>query len=185
MNNEYKYAGKPFTVKIAEELILELCDGETLKRAVIIERVHTKHHLKQGGLEYAGRQSLGITFNDALQNLRKRGLSDNNTTNSDIPPGHWKIKAESPPDDPLDESTESCVYIYYYPAYKELAEFKGEDKFPCKIGCTGRGADKRIKKQETGMPEQAKKETIMHTDDPHGLEQMISYLLKRNDMHIA
>lgn len=180
MNNPYKYAGKPFTVAIAEELILELCKSETLKRKVIIKRVYDEHHLKQGGAKYAGRQSLVLTFNSALKNLRERNLATNEGTKY----GHWKIAGESQSNDPPKELPKNCVYIYYYPSYRELAQFKGEDKYPCKIGSTGRGAEKRIKEQVTGMPEDAKEEVVIETDDPHGLEQMIRSSLKRRGMHI-
>ena len=189
MNNPYKYAEQPFTVAIAQELILELCDGETLKKSEIMRRVFQEHHLKQGGLEYAGRQSYDMTFSDALNNLKKQGMA----TNEGTPHGHWKLyggsppdepRAVSPPDDPPDEPRARCVYIYYYPSYRELAELKGEDKWPCKIGCTERDAETRIKEQGTGMPEHAKQEIIIETDDPRGLEQMIRSSLKRKEMHI-
>ena len=141
-----------------------------------------EHHREQGGLEYAGTQSLGLTFNDALnRNLKKqRGLA----TNEDTEYGYWKISGEPPIDDPPEEPTEGCVYIYYYPSYRELAQLKGEDKWPCKIGRTERDAEKRIKEQGTGMPEHATKEVVIETDDPNSLEQTIRSLLKRKDMHI-
>ena len=181
MNNQYKYAGEPFTAKIAEELILELCKGETLKKVEIRNKVY-EHHIKQGGAEYANPSTLNQCFNDALnRNLKqKRGLA----TNEDTEYGYWKISGESPPDDPPDEPAEGCVYIYYYPSYKELAEFKGEDKWPCKIGRTGRDAEQRIKEQGTGMPEHATKEVVMHTDDPRSLEQTIRSILKGKNRHI-
>ncbi len=182
MNNEYKHAGEPFTVQIAEELILELCEGETLKKEEIIRRVYREHHRKQGGAEYAGSQSLDQTFADALdRNLKqRRGLA----TNEGTPHGYWKIYGESSPDDPPDEPREGCVYIYYYPSYRELAELKGEDEWPCKIGRTERDAEQRIREQGTGMPEHATKEVVMHTDDPRSLEQTIRSILKGKNRHI-
>ena len=33
------------------ELILELCQGETLKKQKIMKRVYQEHYLEQGGLE--------------------------------------------------------------------------------------------------------------------------------------
>lgn len=181
MNKRYKHVGRPFTVEIAEELILELCEGETLKKSEIMERVY-KHHAEQGGLEYAGSQSLGLTFNDALnRNLKqKRNLATNDGTDY----GYWKIFGDFPPDDPKDELKKGSVYIYYYPAYKELAELKGEEKWPCKIGRTEREAEKRIKEQGTGMPEHAKEELVITTDDPNSLEQIIRSILKGKNMHI-
>ena len=182
MNNEYKYVGEPFTDAIAGELILELCKGETLKKAVIMNRVYDEHHVKQGGTEYAGnRRELQLTFNQGLQKLKKRGLATNEGTGKT---GYWKIMGMSSPDTPPDELPESCVYIYYYPAYRKLAQFEKEDKYPCKIGSTGRGADTRIKEQVTGMPEKATRELVIETDDPFGLEQMIHYYLKRMGVHI-
>ena len=183
MNNQYKYAGQPFTVEIAEELILELCKGKTLKKSDIMDIVYHKHHIEQGGLEYPGSQSLGLIFNTALNtNLKqKRGLA----TNEGKKYGHWKInKGDTTPDDSSDELTEGCVYIYYYPSYRELAERKNEDRWPCKIGRTERDPEKRIKEQGTGMPEHATKEIVMHTEDPHSLEQTIRSILKGKNMHI-
>lgn len=179
MNNPYKYAGKPFTAKIAAELILELCKGETLKKEKIRDRVY-EYHEKQGGGKYEGSRTLNQCFNDALNKdlKQKRGLADNKNR------GYWTIFGEPPIDDAPDEPAEGCVYIYYYPAYKELAEFKGEDKWPCKIGRTERDAEKRIKEQGTGMPEHAKQEVVIETDDPNSLEQTIRSLLKRKGMHI-
>lgn len=182
MNNQYKYAGQPFTVEIAEELILELCKGENLKKSVITDRVYYKHHIEQGGLEYAGTQSLGHTFNDALnKNLKqKRGLATNEGTEH----GHWIIKDDTTLDDPPVEQTKGCVYMYYYPAYKELAELKEEDRWPCKIGRTERDPETRVKEQGTGMPEHATQEVVMYTDDPIMLEQIIRFLLKGKNLHI-
>lgn len=179
MNNEYKHAGKPFTAEIAEELILELCKGETLQKQDIMKRVYHEHHLKQGGSEHANPKTLNQCFNDALnRRLKQRDLTHNPSR------GIWAIYGESPHDDPPDEPREGCVYIYYYPSYKELAELKGEDKWPCKIGRTERDAEKRIKEQGTGMPEHATKEVVIETDDPNSLEQTIRSLLKRKGMHI-
>lgn len=182
MNNQYKHAGEPFAAKIAEELILELCKGKTLKKQEIMKRVYHEHHLEQGGVEYpkSNKSKLDQCFNNALRSLREKGLADN----SNLDHGFWTIYGESPSDNSSDESTDGCVYIYYYPAYRELAELKGEDKWPCKIGRTERDAETRIKEQGTGMPEHATKELVMHTDDPHSLEQTIRSILKGKGMHI-
>ena len=179
MNNLYKYAGEPFTAQIAAELILELCKGETLKKEKIRDRVY-EYHEKQGGEKYEGSRTLNQCFNDALNKdlKQKRGLADNKKR------GYWTIFGEPPINGAPEELPESCVYIYYYPSYRELAKFKGKDTYPCKIGRTGRGAEKRIKEQQTGMPEHAKTEVVMPTDDPLGLEQMIRSYLKRKGMYI-
>ncbi len=178
MNNQYKYTGQPFTVEIAEELILELCKGETLKKSEITDRVYYRHHIEKGGLEYAGKQSLGLTFNDALnKNLKqKRGLATNEGTKH----GHWIIKGgTTPDDDPQVEQIKGCVYIYYYPTYKEQAKSKGEDRWPCKIGCTKSPDPKdRIAEQVTGMPEAPQTEVIMHTENPEHIERIIHSILK-------
>jgi len=179
MNNQYKYAGHPFTYPIARELILELYAGETLKRSVIKDSVYTAH-LERDGKEIIDPKQKDAYISDALNYLRRKGLA----TNEGTPQGHWKIFGGSPPNDPPDEPRARCVYIYYYPSYRELAELKGEDKWPCKIGRTERDAETRIKEQGTGMPEHAKQEVIIETDDPRGLEQMIRSSLKRKEMHI-
>ena len=184
MNNEYKYVGKPFTPEIAEMLILELCTGETLKKNVIKNRVYHEHHLIQGGAEHAYKsfnRDLQIIFRDALNNLKNRGLATNEGTHKK---GYWKIIGTSSPDTQPDELPDSCVYIYYYPAYRKLAHFEKKDKYPCKIGSTGRGADTRMKEQVTGMPEKPTRELVIETDDPIGLERLIHYYLKKMGMHI-
>ncbi|MDE0555833.1 MAG: hypothetical protein OXI24_16570 [Candidatus Poribacteria bacterium] len=177
-----KYVGKPFTIPIAEELILELCEGETLEKKVINTRVYHEHHLKKGGAEQVSNASnlkiaLQILFRDALNNLKKRGMATN------VKKGIWEIMGESSPDTATDELPESCVYVYYYPAYRELADFKGEDKYPCKIGHTERGAGTRIREQVTGMPEHAIEDVIIETDNPRWLEETIRMHLKGKGWH--
>ncbi len=191
MKNQYKYAGHPFTYPIARELILELYAGETLKKSVIRDSVYTAH-LERDGKEIIDPKQKDAYISDALNYLRGKGLA----TNEGTPQGHWKIFGGSPPDDPPDEPRAvsqpndppkelpaNCVYIYYYPSYRELSELKGEDKWPCKIGCTERGAEKRIKEQVTGMPEHAKEEVVIETSNPLWLESTIRMHLQRKGLH--
>ena len=51
MNNRsgYKYAGAPLIPSIAAELILELFDGQNVKRKVIVDTV-VQTHRERGGL---------------------------------------------------------------------------------------------------------------------------------------
>lgn len=77
---------------------------------------------------------------------------------------------------------ENAVYLYYYECYRELAELKSEDIWPCKIGRTDRDPLVRILSQtSTALPEQPTVSFIIKTEDSLQLEKLIhSYLLLKN-----
>jgi hypothetical protein len=76
------------------------------------------------------------------------------------------------------------VYVYYYPAYKELAELKGEKAWRCKIGRTD-SADPifRIEDQtKTHIQEKPLVPLMIRTSNSYLLEKMIHDFLKFRDM---
>jgi hypothetical protein len=76
------------------------------------------------------------------------------------------------------------VYVYYYPAYKELAELKGEKVWRCKIGRTD-SADPifRIEDQtKTHIQEKPLVPLMIRTSNSYLLEKMIHDFLKFRDM---
>ena len=48
MNNQYKYSGRPLTPLIAQELIQELFEGQTVQKQEIITAID-ETHLERGG----------------------------------------------------------------------------------------------------------------------------------------
>lgn len=71
MNNPYKYAGKPLTPSITQELIQELFAGQTVRKQEIIEKVDEVH--REGhGLPSRAQFHHPVTL--ALSNMRRYGL---------------------------------------------------------------------------------------------------------------
>ena len=84
MNNRsgYRYAGTTLMPSIAEELILELFDGQTVKREVIVDTI-VQLHCKRGGLP--PRSEGWMCIKASLRNLKKKGLVQN------VHYAHWRI----------------------------------------------------------------------------------------------
>jgi tetratricopeptide (TPR) repeat protein len=74
MNNPYKYAGKPLTPSITQELIQELFAGQTVRKQEIIEKVDEVHS-EGDGLPSRAQFHHPVTL--ALSNMRRYGLVEN------------------------------------------------------------------------------------------------------------
>lgn len=74
MNNPYKYAGKPLTPSITQELIQKLFAGQTVRKQEIIEKVD-KVHREGDGLPSRAQFHHPVTL--ALSNMRRYGLVEN------------------------------------------------------------------------------------------------------------
>lgn len=71
-----------------------------------------------------------------------------------------------------------CVYVYYYPAYKELAKLKGKSSWPCKIGRTTGMVTGRLQSQGTGMPERPRLSIVFKTVNSEAWEKLLHDMLK-------
>lgn len=175
MDNQYEHDEKSMKSKV-EALILENYKGETIKKERIVDQVKLEYSDRYG--EDDTSRVRGIV-QDALNGLREKKLASNEETGH----GEWKIYGEA-----LTNEWDGigCVYFYYFPAYKELAEHKGEDRWPFKIGSTKNvNPDPRVEEQVTAMAEQPKIEVVMRTENPKALEQLIhSILKKKQDIYI-
>lgn len=208
MNNRsgYKYAGAPLIPSIAEELILELFDGQTVQRKTIIDTV-VQSHCERGGLPPGSVDWQCIKA--SLRNLKKRGFAQN------VHYGHWRIgktsndsdeslqklqervndkPVESPvanPDktDPITSvessgvmtlgSGSGAVYVYYYPRDKKFAVSAGKSVWECKVGMTESHVDTRIKAQRTtAIYEDPEIGLEIRTDNPRCLEKAIHAILE-------
>ncbi|MFD1210737.1 GIY-YIG nuclease family protein [Arthrobacter sp. GCM10027362] len=72
-----------------------------------------------------------------------------------------------------------CVYVYYFPGYKELAGFRKEARWPVKVGMTS-ASDSHIRvsnQQGTVMPEAPVIAYARQTDTPRKLEQTLHAIL--------
>lgn len=79
---------------------------------------------------------------------------------------------------------DSSVYVYSYPAYIELAKFRSQERFPCKIGKAD-NIISRIKNQSQMMPEYAEILIVFKTDTPLKLETVVQYILELRGYHIT
>ena len=166
MDNQDAYVGKRLVFSIARELILELFKGKSnVRKRDIISKIDTVHK-SRGGLKHEKKVH---PVTDALNSLKKNGQANN------LKKGYWDIFAE----ESKVNDDKGCVYVYYYPTYKEQATSKGEERWPCKIGYTESSDPKdRIAEQVTGMPEAPQTEIVMYTENPQHIERIIHSILK-------
>ena len=171
MKNSYEYAGKALTQKIAMELIIEIYSGETDVEKMEIKRVVDERHTQRGGVLSTTEMH---PVSGALNVLKKRGLASNQTR------GKWSIVSNpnGPSNDLYDSDAapmvgkgKNFVYLCYYPVYRSLAEYQGEEFWACMIGSVKL-------KVSTEMPELPEIGLIFKTDDPKNLEQTLHNILK-------
>ena len=82
MNNQYKYSGRPLTPLIAQELIQELFEGQTVQKQEIANTVNNAH-LERGGLASED------PVTTALSAMKGSGLAENPS------PDLWSIPPET------------------------------------------------------------------------------------------
>lgn len=186
----YAYAGITLSPAIAAGLIQELFTGcGPVRREQMVTAV-VNRHLEQGGLP--GRSAAAPTVNKALQSLRAAQM----VTNPSI--GHWvigeqpaaKIGNERPPRDPAGASAASKpdpaeaygapgLYVYYYPAYRTLANMRGEGIWPCKVGRSSVDIAGRVASQSgTALPERPVLVLAVLTPQDRDLEAAVHATLR-------
>ena len=187
MNNQYEYAEKPLTPKIAQHLIQEIFVGQTVQKQEIM-RVVDETHRERDGRPSRARFHHPVTM--ALSQMKRSGLVDNPSQ------GVWFILASRQDDESVDDesvsseeinldsertigSGEASVYLYYFPAYKRLAELQGEDVWACKVGKSRYDAIDRVRSQtRTALPEYPKVGLVIKTDRLRLMETTIQNILK-------
>ncbi len=195
MNQNYRYAGRSLTPRIAQALITEIFSGQTVARNDILREVDRVHR-ERGGLPSRANYHPGGM---ALSNMKRGGLAENPSL------GRWRIlgsnHSTSEPSH-LEEETielnglsvrsigsgEGTVYVYYFPTYQLWAESQSESSWPCKIGMTEGDPNLRIHIQVgTGMPESPEIALIIRTDAPAEMERILhdALTLRRRRMEDA
>lgn len=81
-------------------------------------------------------------------------------------------------------SGKQSVYLYYYPAYRHLAELQDEEAWACKIGKAKNDPLIRISSQtRTALPEYPAVGLIIKTDEFTLMETTIQNILKLQGKH--
>lgn len=185
----YKYKNLELTPAIFKELLIELFDGKQFQRVDAI-RMIIEHHINNGGIceknEYIG------TFKKATNNLKENGIincgygvwrlnyKEKDTTVFVREKSVEKIKA----DEEFGKG-QYAVYVYYYDVYKELADLKEEENFPCKIGRTDRDPLQRIISQSgTCYPEKPHIALLFYCENSSNLENVFHSVLKKRNKWI-
>jgi hypothetical protein len=80
-----------------------------------------------------------------------------------------------------------CVYVYYFPSYRELAGRKKEVRWPVKVGMSSSSNSRiRIANQNgTAMPEAPVVAYARRTDAPRKLEQTLHAILECRGLKLA
>ena len=189
MNNQYEYVGESLTPRIAQHLIIELFTGQTVQKQEMM-RVVAETHRERGGLSSRARIHDPVTL--ALSKMKREGRANNPNPGE----GNWFIPSSPEGGEGVDDESVSSeetdldserivgsgkgsVYLYYFPAYKRLAELQGEDVWACKIGKSRYDAIDRVRSQtRTALPEYPKVGLIIKTDELRLMETTIQNILK-------
>ena len=146
-NKNYLYSNLELTPNVFAHIAMSLCRGTQRSRGDVITGV-VVYHQTHGGIT-AGNEYIS-TFKKATKILRNKGLLKN------LGYGQWLFKSEAnetsleldsyvtkeedsqiPIDETLGTGNET-VYVYYYDAYRQLAETRGPNKlflvFSLKLG---------------------------------------------------
>lgn len=159
----------PLKTAVAALIISTECFGP-MEKPEIVELVREVHKNLGGRETPASKVQVAVTA--ALKKLVEQGKV--------ITPflGTYVFPRE-------EEEGKDSVYLFYYPAYKELAEKNGEEFWQCKIGMTVDNVEKRVGTQVTGNPEKATIALEFKTDHPRELESALHAILKLRGRHIA
>ena len=189
MNNQYEYVEKPLTQRIAQHLILELFAGQTVQKQEMM-RIVEETHQERGGLPSQAQRNNPVTL--ALYNMRQEGQATKLEENN-----NWLISSSTQDDDSVDSepdnlepekiigSGKQSVYLYYYPAYRRLAELQDEEVWACKIGKAKNDPLIRISSQtRTALPEYPTVGLIIKTNEFTLMETTIQNILKLHKKHI-
>ncbi|MDE0555678.1 MAG: hypothetical protein OXI24_15760 [Candidatus Poribacteria bacterium] len=175
MSKTYKYAGKSLTERIARELVIEIFSGKMdIEKREIRQKVDEIHTSRGGRLSTNEIHPVST----ALSIMKKQRLANNPSW------GRWSIFSHAEGERPFNSDTaqtlgsgENAVYLYYYPAYRCLAEYEGKESWACKIDRVGLQVP-------VTMPEVPEVRLIFRTDDSENLEQTLHNILRLRGKHI-
>jgi hypothetical protein len=188
----YQYKGVKLMPSVAEKLVVEFLSSHEMGRRNDLINFAVSEHKKRGGSMIDVEPIPCIK--KALKTLKQRGVIETpayglykliNTSSqpNTVPETGLSTTASKESDNQLTPESihgngSNCVYVYYYPAYRELAEAKGETRWLCKIGLSTVEASMRVNQQSgTSMPEKPVIALEFKTENPSELEKAIHSML--------
>ena len=178
MNQSYEHTGKPLTLKIARELVIEIFSGKTGVKKKKMKQAVDEMHIKRGGSLSTNEMH---PVSAALSVLKKQGLANNPSRGEwsifSTPDVHAKNLFDSDAVRTLGKG-KSSVYLFYYSAYRCLAEYEGKEFWACKIG----SVETQVPSE---MPEPPEIPFVLRTDDAENLEQLLHNILRFRGKQIA
>lgn len=171
MSPSYPFAGLPLTPGVFSNLALEVVEpGSIVERSKLAELV-SREHESRGGLP-----SRAAPVAVAKKALRELQISEK-VERAGVP-GFWRFGLHGRLED-AERTVEigtgtQAVYVYYFPAYRELAMRRGETSWPMKIGRTNGPSQVRINEQcGTAMPERPIMGLVYRTDQASTGERLL------------
>ncbi|MFD1210748.1 GIY-YIG nuclease family protein [Arthrobacter sp. GCM10027362] len=186
----YQHEGRRLTPTIMADLARNLVQEPVFRRSALGKL--RDYHLAKGGAPT--ETDIRTLIKKAVIILAHRGLLEPAGK-----PGWWRWRAgvsilAGPQPSPgvlaggelevAQEGTSEgqgsgCVYVYYFPSYKDLALRKQEARWPVKVGMTSTGNSciRVFNQQGTAMPEAPVVAYIRLTDTPRKLEQGLHAIL--------
>ncbi|MCG2623002.1 GIY-YIG nuclease family protein [Arthrobacter sp. I2-34] len=205
VSSRYRFEGVPLTPKLMASLARSVLDEPVFRRRAL-EKVQ-EYHLARGGAPAKTAFTLlvrkAVIFLARAQLIEPAGVH-----------GWWRWRerpgvpaslkpAFAPGTEPAgelevasvdvagEETNEGegsgCVYVYYFPSYKELAGLRKEARWPVKVGMTS-ARDSRVRvanQQGTAMPEAPVVAYAWLTDTPRKLEQTLHAILSLRGLQLA
>lgn len=192
-DSTYQYFGQTLSRAIFAELIAELYAGQVVENGELTKRV-ADHHQKRGGKPPAGdlnrlaiKALRQLRDEDRAANLRKGVNEIFSAERAPAPKTKTKRQTSSlTPQEVIGEG-KGEVYAYYFPAYKQLAEARGEDRFPVKVGkAIDQTAASRVNSDvsRTAVPERPVLALVMRTDSPSKLETYLHMGLEARGLQL-
>lgn len=165
----YEHSGFTLTPASFAQVALQILKDKRIKRDEVI-RLVMEHHLANGGIQ-GSADIVGIA------KKAKRILIQSGNMVASSRYGLWDFCVtgldaiyHAPP----EKVKNNFVYAYYFPAYKELAELKGESSWPIKIGLSTTTIEQRVMMQVgTALPERPVLLFEIECDDCAKLEKAI------------
>ena len=198
--SEYPYKNIPLTPSVARYHILEYLSSHSVaKRDELVKYAEDQHRNLAGKMVGDPTPSVKKALNGlvddgkvahpalAYYSLRKEGSGLEPDTDREI--GSEQIDQDSRndlvPSEIMGEGNE-LVYVYYQISDREIAELRGRNFWPCKIGFTAVNLTARIFGQFSGTPIVRLPEVglVIRTEDGHSLERAIHFALVQAEVWI-
>lgn len=181
---DFDYKGLCLTPSVFAEILVELFDGKQFHRQDAINDVQS-FFIAHGGVKET--KDYVSVFKKASAILRDKGMVNRGY-------GVWMLSYKKAdieivkPSEGLDINItvdkelgngKEYIYLYYYDAYKELAELKSNNIWECKIGRTNNDPIQRVFGQAgTCYPEKPHVALLIHCNDSEVLESALHSILK-------